>query len=93
MPEALAVEHGVVTGASYRAELPYRGQGQPISVPSGTQGNPDFVACNSFIESIRNNQRPKANEEVAWNCGVTVALGNYAIDHETRVKFSDHLRV
>ncbi|PYX99841.1 MAG: gfo/Idh/MocA family oxidoreductase [Acidobacteria bacterium] len=92
VPEALAVEHGVVTGASYKAELPYRGQGRPLTVPAGTQGNPDFVACDSFIESIRSNQRPKANEDVAWNCGVTVALGNYAIDHETGIKFADHVR-
>ena len=91
VPEALAVEHGVVTGASYRAELPYRGQGRPLTVPAGTSGNPDFVACNSFIDSIRNNRQPKANEQVAWNCGVTVALGNYAIDHEARVKFADHV--
>jgi len=91
VPEALAVEHGVVTGASYRAELPYRGQGRPLTVPAGTSGNPDFVACNSFIDSLRNNLSPKANEQVAWNCGVTVALGNYAIDHEARVKFRDHV--
>ncbi|HWY68982.1 MAG TPA: Gfo/Idh/MocA family oxidoreductase [Terriglobales bacterium] len=93
VPEGLAVEHGVVTGASYRAELPYRGQGRPLTVPAGTQGNPDFLACNSFIDSIRNNRRPKADEQVAWNCGVTVAMGNYAIDHEARVKFADHVRV
>jgi len=92
VPEGLAVEHGVVTGASYRAELPYRGQGQPLKVPEGTQGNPDFLACNSFVDSVRNNQPTKADEEVAWNCGVTVALGNYAIDHDARVKFSDHVR-
>ena len=92
VPEGLAVEHGVVTGASYKAELPYRGQGRPLTVPAGTQGNPDFLACSSFIDSIRKNQRPKADEQVAWNCGVTVALGNQAIQQEARVKFADHVR-
>ena len=91
VPEALAVEHGVVTGASYKAELPYRGQGRPLTVPAGIQGNPDFLACSSFIDSIRKNQRTKADEQVAWNCGVTVALGNQAIDHEARVKFADNV--
>ena len=93
VPEGLTVEHGVVTGASYRAELPYRGPGQPIVVPEGTQGNPDFLACSSFIDSIRNNRRPQADEQVAWNCGVTVALGNRAIDQGTLVKFAEHLPV
>lgn len=92
VPEAETIEHGVVTGASYRAELPYRGQGQPLAVPEGTQGNPDFLACSGFIDSIRNGTRPLADEQIAWNAGVTVALGNYAIDHDARVKFADHLR-
>ena len=93
VPEGLSVEHGVVTGASYKAELPYRGPGQPIAVPEGTEGNPDFLACSSFIDSIRNNRRPQAHEQVAWNCGVTVALGNEAIDQGTRVKFTDRLKM
>ena len=92
VPEALAVEHGVVTGASYRAELPYRGQGQPIPVAKGTAGNPDFLACSSFIDSIRNQRRPLADEHIAWRSGVTVAMGNYAIEHGERVKFADHVR-
>ena len=93
VPEGLTVEHGVVTGASYKAELPYRGPGQPIAVPEGTEGNPDFIACSSFIDCIRNNRRPQANEQVAWNCGVAVALGNEAIEQGTRVKFTDRLKM
>ncbi|HJW99867.1 MAG TPA: Gfo/Idh/MocA family oxidoreductase [Terriglobales bacterium] len=92
VPEALAVEHGIVTGASYRAELPYRGQGQPVAVPKGTAGNPDFLACSSFIDAIRNERRPLADEQIGWRTGVTVAMGNYAIEHGERVKFADHVR-
>jgi predicted dehydrogenase len=89
--EQTVVEHGVVTGASYRAELPYRGQGQPLSVPKGTQGNPDFLACSSFIDALRNNKRPLADERIAWNSGVTVAMGNFAFDQGARVRFADHV--
>ncbi len=89
--EHTVVEHGVVTGASYRAELPYRGKGQPLPVPEGTQGNPDFLACTSFIESLRSNKRPLADEQIGWNSGVTVAMGNYALDHGERVRFADHI--
>jgi predicted dehydrogenase len=89
--EQTVVEHGVVTGASYRAELPYRGQGQPLPVPEGTQGNPDFLACSSFIGSLRANKRPLADERIGWNSGVTVAMGNFALDHGARVAFADHV--
>jgi predicted dehydrogenase len=92
VPEGLTVEHGIVTGASYQAELPYRGPGKALEIPKGTEGNPDFLACSSFIDCIRHNRRPKAHEQLAWNCGVTVALGNDAIDQGLRVKFSDHLK-
>jgi predicted dehydrogenase len=85
------VEHGVVTGASYRAELPYRGVGEPIKVPEGEQGNADYLACRSFIESIRNNQRPAVDEQVGWAAGVAVALGNQAISHGKRILFSDYV--
>lgn len=86
------LEHGIVTGATYRAEMPYRGVGEAVSVPKDQQGNPDYVACNSFIESIRRNQHPEADEQVAWASGVAVALGNLAIDQGKRVIFSEHFR-
>src|SRR5215510_4553923 len=85
--EATVVEHGVVTGASYRAEVPYRGVGEPIKVPEGTQGNPDFLACASFIDCLRNNKRPRADEQAGWNTGIAVALGNEALAQNKRILF------
>src|SRR5437899_3299099 len=59
------LEHGVITGASYQAELPYRGLGHPIEVPEGKEGNANYACCASFIESVRQNKRPEADERVA----------------------------
>ena len=86
------VQHGIVTGASYRAELPYRGPGEPIVVPKDMQGSPDYLACSSFIESLRKDQRPEADEQKAWREGVAVALGNQAIDQGRRIVLREHLR-
>lgn len=91
VPEGLIMEHGVVTGASFKAELPYRGPGEPIRVPEGTAGNPDFLACRAFIDSLRSNTRPEADEHMGWNEGVAVALGNKAIDEGRRIKFADYV--
>jgi predicted dehydrogenase len=85
------IEHGIVTGASYRAEVPYSGPGEPIPVPEGEQGNADYVACHSFIESVRNHQRPVADEQTGWRAGVTVALGNKAIDEGRRIMFTEEV--
>lgn len=86
------MEHVIVTGASYRAEMPYQGPGEPIPVPEGEQGNADYAACLSFIECIRNHQRPQADEQMGWRAGVTVALGNQAVDEGRRIRFADHVR-
>jgi predicted dehydrogenase len=86
------LEHGIVTGASYRAEMPYRGPGEAVSVPKDQLGSADYVACSSFIESIRSNHRPEADEQIAWASGVAVALGNQAIEAGKRVSFREHLR-
>lgn len=85
------VQHGIVTGATYRSELPYRGPGEPVTVPEDKMGSPDYVACASFIESLRENKRPEADEDKAWNEGVAVALGNQAIDQGQRIMLRDHL--
>jgi predicted dehydrogenase len=90
VPEDLVVEHGVTTGASYRAEVPYRGAGTPIEIPAGTAGNSDYLACRDFIESVRNNRRPQADERIAWNEGVAVALGNMAIQQGKKIRFSEY---
>ena len=86
------VEHGIVTGATYKSELPYRGPGEPVAVPQDKQGSPDYLACASFINSIRSNKRPEVDEQKAWNEGVAVALGNRAIEKGERIALSDHLR-
>jgi predicted dehydrogenase len=87
------VEHGVVTGASYRGEIPYRGSGHPIDVPEGKESNPTYAACESFIRSVRQNKRPEADERVAWAEGVAVTLGNKAIDYGKRVLFAEHVKM
>jgi predicted dehydrogenase len=90
--EETIVQRGIVTGATYKAELPYRGAGEPIPVPEDKQGSPDYLACSSFIESIRNNRRPEVDEEKAWREGVAVVLGNQAIDQGQRIVLRDHLK-
>ena len=75
--------------ASFRAETPYRGPGEPIRVPEGIAGNPDFLACKSFIDCIRNNRRPSADEQSGWNSAVMVALANQAVDTGKPVSFAE----
>ena len=87
------VEHGVVTGASYLAEMPYRGPGHPIEVPESKAGSADYIACRSFIDCVRNNRRPEADERAGWAAGVTVAVGNHAVDQGGRVRFTEHVRM
>jgi predicted dehydrogenase len=88
----LVVERGVITGASYRAEVPYRGQGTLVQLPPGTAGNADYAACSAFVESLRKDQKPVASEQVGWAAGVSVALGNQAIEQGKRIVFSDHVK-
>ena len=90
--EATVLEHGIVTGATYRAEMPYRGPGEPVTVPEDKKGNPDYLACASFIDSLRNNRRPEANEEMAQAAGIAVALGNQALDENKRILFREQAR-
>lgn len=86
------IDHGIPTGASYKADLPYTGPGHRIEVPEGREGNANYVACSSFIESVRNNRRPEADERVGWGAGVAVALGNQAIDTGARFRFAEHVK-
>jgi len=85
------LEHGIVTGASYRGEMPYRGPGELVPVPEGKQGNPDYLACASFIDCIRTNQGPEADERLAWAAGIAVAFGNQAIDQGQRIILPQHV--
>ena len=92
VPEGMVVEHGIVTTASFRAETPYRGPGEPIKVPEGLAGNPDYLACKSFIDCIRNHRKPSADEQSGYSSAVMVALGNQAVDTKTPVRFADHVK-
>ncbi len=85
------VQHGIVTGATYRSELPYRGVGEPVPVPADKMGSPDYLACASFIDALRANKRPEADEDKAWNEGIAVCLGNQAIAQGQRLKVGEHL--
>jgi predicted dehydrogenase len=87
VPDEVVVEHGIRTGASYRAEMPYRGPGAPIAIPEGKQGSADFMACSGFISDLRANRRPLADEHAGYDAGVAVALGNQAIETGSRVRF------
>lgn len=93
-PVSEVMEQGVSTGATFstKGEMPYRGTGSPVKFPEGTEGNPNLLACKSFIESVRNNVRPFADERVGWGSGVSVYLANQAIEAGRRIMFADHVK-
>jgi len=88
------VERGVATGATYspRGDMPYRGPGAQIKTPEGAAGNPTHMACRSFIDSLRSDKRPFADEQVGWGSAVSVFLANKAIDEGHRILFADHIK-
>lgn len=94
VPEEL-LERGADTSPSLSTsgDMPYRGRGRPIEVPEDEAIDPSLAAVASFVESIRENRRPFADETVGWETAVSVALGNRAIYDTTRVDFADHVGV
>jgi predicted dehydrogenase len=92
VPQEL-IERGVHTSAtlSTSGDMPYRGSGLPIAIPEHEAGNPNFLAAASFVESVRTDTRPVADEQVGWTSAVAVALGNEAIRGARYVEFADHL--
>jgi hypothetical protein len=88
------VERGVVTGATYstKGDMPYRGPGLPIKTPNGADGNPTYIQCVSFIDCLRDNKRPFADEKVGWASAVSVVLANKAIEEGRRIKFADYIK-
>lgn len=89
------VERGVTTGATYspRGDMPYRGPGAPIKPPpEGPKGDPTYLCCQSFIDSVREGKRPFADEHVGWASSVGVVLANKAVDEGRRLKFSDYVK-
>jgi len=84
------IDHGVMTGASYMGEMPFRGKGEEVPVPSDVEGNANYEACESFIRSIVKKQKPEADEQEGWNEAVAVILGNQAIAEGKRLWFRDY---
>lgn len=92
---AEVVERGVTTGATYspRGDMPYRGPGATIKPPADApKGDPTYLCCKAFVESVRDGKRPFADEHVGWASAVSVVMANKAIDEERRLKFSDHVK-
>jgi hypothetical protein len=92
VPEEL-IEAGVNTTASLSTsgDMPYRGPGEPIEVPEDQRGDPNQLAAASFVESVRQDKRPFADETVGWRTAVSIALGNEAAYNAGRVDFADHV--
>ena len=90
VPTAM-VERGVNTTASLstRGDMPYRGRGRLIRIERREAGDPSWHAARAFVMSVRENTRPVADEVVAWNEGVAVALGVEAVRTGSRIDFAD----
>jgi len=87
VPPELAIGHKLITGPTYSAEQPYHGKGEtPIS---GKVDAPDLLACQAFIDCIRNHQRAKADENVGWAQGVTVAMCNRALAEGRKITLAE----
>jgi predicted dehydrogenase len=91
VPEEL-MERNVYTSASLSTagDMPYRGPGMDIQT-SAADGDPGMLAVEAFIETLRNDARPFADDQVGWNSAVPVVLGNMAIRSASRVDFADHV--
>jgi predicted dehydrogenase len=87
VPGAQAIKRGVFSAANYVPEIPYAGPGENFPAPEGLEANLDFLAARSFVDCLRNNKRPEVDEDVAWMAGVSVALGNQAIDRKMFLEF------
>jgi predicted dehydrogenase len=85
------INHGIVTGASYMPEMPYRGKGEAVPVPDDVEGNANYLACESFVHSALTHQRPEADDQLGWGEAVAVILGNQAIEQEKRIWFRDYM--
>jgi predicted dehydrogenase len=87
------IERGVVTGATYsvKGERPYRGPGAPVKLADTVENNPNYVAVRSFINCIREDKRPYADEHAGHRSAISVYLANKAIDDERRINFADYV--
>lgn len=90
IPPEITIQHKLITGPTYSAEQPYHGKGDaPIK---GEAYDADLLACQEFIDCIRNRRRPKADENVGWSQGVTVALCNSALEEDRKITLTEFLK-
>jgi predicted dehydrogenase len=89
VPEEM-VAHGVNTTASLstRGDMPYRGRGRLIRIERREAGDPSLHAARAFVAAARDGTDPKADALVAWNEGVSVALGVEAVRSGSRIDFA-----
>jgi len=87
----LLIDHGIITGASFMPEMPYRGKGEAVPLPEDVTGNANYLACESFVRGILTNQRPEADEKAGWAEAVSVVLGNKAIEEGKRIWFREYV--
>jgi predicted dehydrogenase len=86
------INHGIMTGASYMPEMPYRGKGQAIPLPNNVEENAVLEACQAFVQSVVTNQKPEADEHMGWAEAVAVILGDQSIREGKRIWFKDYTR-
>jgi predicted dehydrogenase len=87
--EVLARGVDTKSSLSTEGDMPYRGPGSEIEVPEDEAGDPTLLACASFIESLRQDKQPFADENVGWAAAVPVALGNEAAYEKGRVDIAE----
>lgn len=78
-PQSDVMQHGVTTGASFRAqgEMPYRGPGTRLETASGD--DPTLVACQSFVDCVRGKKQPIADVQVGYEAAIAAAYANRSI--------------
>jgi predicted dehydrogenase len=91
--EGQSIQQGLITGPSYRAEQPYSGASEEFDIPEGNSGSATYLACQSFIDCLRNNKRPLVDEIVGRASGAMVALGNESIESGKRIRFAERVKV
>ena len=78
-PHSEMMQHGVTTGASFRAqgEMPYRGPGTRLATASGD--DPTLVACRSFVDCVRGKKQPLADVQIGYAAAIAAAYANRSI--------------
>jgi len=89
IPPEMTIQHKLITGPTYSAEQPYHGKGKiPVK---GAASDADLMACQEFVDCIRNHRRPVADENAGWSQAVTVALCNQALKEGRKITLAEFL--